>query len=113
MHELSVVESMVSVVLRHAAGNKAKEVTRINLVLGEASTVMEEPVRFYFDLVSKDTPAQGAELNFRRTPLMAECKKCGKEFEVVEYDFTCTECGGTDTEIVSGREFQVESIEIK
>ena len=113
MHELSVVESMVSIVLRHAALNKANGVTRINMVLGEMSTVMEEPVRFYFDMIAKETVAEGAELSFRRTPLVARCRKCGEEFDVVEYDFTCTGCGGDQTEIISGREFQVESIAIK
>lgn len=103
---------MMGVVLRHAEKNRAKEVTKINLVLGEMSTVMEEPVRFYFELLSKDTIAQGAELFFKRTPLMARCKKCDDEFKVIEYDFTCPKCKSNETEIVSGREFQVESIEI-
>jgi len=113
MHELSVVESMVSVVLRHADRNNAKRVRKINLVLGEASSVMEEPVRFYFDIISKDTAALGAELSFRKTPLMARCRGCGEEFRVVEFDFTCPACSGGDTEVTSGREFQVESIEIE
>lgn len=112
MHELSVVESMVGVVLRHAGMNRAEKVTKINLVLGEVSTVMEDPVRFYFDMISKDTVAEGAELVFKRTPLMARCNECGNEFKVVEFDFTCPECKGLETEVVSGREFQVESIEI-
>lgn len=112
MHELSVVESMMAIVLKHAEANKASEVKRINLVLGEMSTVMEEPVRFYFELISKDTIAQGADLLFKRTPLLASCSDCSSEFKVVEYDFTCPGCGGTETEVISGREFQVESIEI-
>ncbi|MBU4194858.1 MAG: hydrogenase maturation nickel metallochaperone HypA [Actinobacteria bacterium] len=113
MHELSVVESMVAIVLRHAELNKASSVARINMVLGEMSTVMEEPVRFYFNMIAKETVAEGAELSFIRTPLVARCRKCESEFDVVEYDFTCTGCGGDQTEIISGREFQVESIEIK
>ncbi|HEY5532108.1 MAG TPA: hydrogenase maturation nickel metallochaperone HypA [Candidatus Anoxymicrobiaceae bacterium] len=112
MHEMSVTESMLGVVLRHAESNKATSVTRINIVLGEFSTVMPESVQFYFDIIGKDTLAEGAELNFRRTKLASRCKDCGKEFEVVEYDFTCTKCKGENTEIISGREFQVESIEI-
>ncbi len=112
MHELGVTESMLDVVLRHAERNRATSVTRINLVMGESSTVMEESVRFYFEIIGKDTIAQGAELNFRRVPLKAKCPECGEEFQVVEYDFTCPGCKGTQTEIISGREFQVESIEI-
>ena len=112
MHELSVVESMVSVVLKHAERNRAREVTKINLVLGEVSTVMEEPVKFYFELIGRDTIAEGAELNFRRTPFTARCAECGHEFGIVEFDLRCPQCSGTETEITSGREFQVESIEI-
>jgi hydrogenase nickel incorporation protein HypA/HybF len=112
MHELSVTESMIGVVLRHAQANNATKVTRINMVLGDMSSVMEESVRFYFEIIAKDTIAQDAELDFRRTKLITKCSDCGKEFEVVEYDFTCPDCKVTRTEIISGREFQVESIEI-
>ena len=112
MHELSVTENMLGVVLRHAQANNATKVSRINMVLGDMSTVMEESVRFYFDIISKETIAEGAELNFTRTKLLGHCGLCGKEFEVVEFDFRCPECQGTETEIISGREFQVESIEI-
>lgn len=112
MHEMSVTESMMDVVLRHAERNNATQVTSINIVLGEFSTVMPESVQFYFDILSKGTIAEGAELNFRRTKLMARCEGCGNEFEVVEYDFTCPGCKGEKSEIISGREFQVESIEI-
>lgn len=112
MHELSVVESMLGIVLRHAERNRATSVTRINMVLGRMSSVMEEPIRFYFEIIGKDTIAEGAELCFKRTELIARCGSCGNEFQVEEYDFTCPECGGNDTDIVSGREFQVESIEI-
>jgi len=112
MHEMSVVESMMGVVLRHAEQNRASRVTKINLVLGEVSSVMEEPIKFYFDILSRETITEGAELVFRRTALMARCSQCGGEFKVEEFDFTCPDCKGTDTEITSGREFQVESIEI-
>ena len=113
MHELSVVESMVAVVLKHAEMNKASKVTKINLVLGEASTVMEEPVRFYFELLEKDTIAEGAELTFRRPALTSKCKDCGNEFKVIDFDFICPKCSSPETEITAGREFQVESIEIE
>jgi hydrogenase nickel incorporation protein HypA/HybF len=112
MHELSVTESMLGVVLRHAESNKATQVTRINMALGDMSTVMEESVRFYFDIIAKGTIAEGAELNFKRTKLIGRCGGCGKEFEVVEFDFRCPDCDANQTEIASGREFQVESIEV-
>lgn len=113
MHELSVVESMIAIVLKHAQANGARKVKKINLVLGEMSTIMEEPVRFYFEIIGKDTIAEGAELAFERKPLIAMCSSCGCEFGVSNYDFTCPKCGALDTEIISGREFRVDSIEIE
>ncbi len=113
MHELSVVESMVAIVLKHAELNRASSVKKINLVLGEVSTIMEEPVRFYFEIISKGTVAEGAELFFRRTPLMAECVTCGEQFKVIDYDLTCPRCKSNESKIISGREFRVESIEIE
>ncbi len=112
MHELSVVESMVGIVLKHAERNRARAVKKINLVLGEVSTVMEEPVRFYFEIISKGTIAEGAELFFKRTPLIGECGSCGERFKIVDYDLTCPKCNSDDCSIISGREFRVESIEI-
>ncbi len=112
MHELAVTESMLGIVLKHAQRSHTKKVTRINIVLGEISTVMEEPVRFYFGIISKDTMAEGAELFFRHIPLICRCRKCGEEFRVKEFDLTCPECGNAESEIISGREFKVESIEV-
>ena len=112
MHELAVTESMMGIVLKHAQRSNAKKVTKINMVLGEISTVMEDPVRFYFEMISKDTIAEEAELFFRRTPLMCRCGDCEEEFRVKEFDFTCPECGSAAVEVISGREFKVESIEV-
>lgn len=112
MHEMGVTEAMMDVVLRHAEKNNAQKVTRINLVMGEMSTVVPYSVNFYFDMLSKDTVAEGAQLNFRKVKFKAKCSDCGKKFKPEDYDITCPKCKGSNTEIIAGREFQVESIEI-
>jgi len=113
MHELGVTESIVSICLKHGMGNNAKRITKVNVKLGELTGIVDHYVAFYWDMVTKDTIAQGAELNFIKVPVVAHCPDCNEDFEVVEYDLTCPKCGTKDTELISGREFLVESIEIE
>lgn len=113
MHELGVTESIASICLRHAGANNARRVVKVNIKLGELTGIVDHYVAFYWDMVTKDTVAEGADLNFVRVPVVAYCPGCEEEFGVEEYDLTCPRCGRTDTDLVSGREFLVESIEIE
>jgi hydrogenase nickel incorporation protein HypA/HybF len=113
MHELAVTESIASICLRHAEQNQASRIIKVNIKLGELTGIVDHYVSFYWDMVTKDTVAEGAELNFIKIPIRASCPHCKKEFEVKEYDLTCPECGKGDGELVSGREFLVESMEIE
>ncbi len=113
MHELGVTESIAAICLKHAQANGARRVLKVNIKLGELTGIVDHYVSFYWDMVTKDTVAEGAELNFIKIPTVAYCPRCGREFGVEEYDLTCPGCGEADSELVSGREFLVESIEIE
>jgi len=113
MHELGATESIAAICLRHAQANKAKRVIKVNVKLGELTGIVDHYVAFYWDMVTKDTIAHEAELNFIKVPVVAHCPDCDEDFEVKEYDLTCPKCGRKDTELISGREFMVESIEIE
>jgi hydrogenase nickel incorporation protein HypA/HybF len=103
---------MLDLVLKQAEEAGAEKVGKINLVLGEMTGVVARSVRFYFDFLSKDTPAEGAELNFTEIPTTARCRDCHKEFELGEFDWTCPHCQGNNIEITGGKELFVESIEV-
>ncbi len=113
MHELGVTESIAAICLRHAQRNNARRIVKVNVRLGELAGIVDHYVSFYWDMVTRDTIAQGAELNFIKVPVVAHCRKCEEDFAVAEFDLTCPKCGEVDTELVSGREFTVESIEIE
>jgi len=113
MHELSITQSMLNLVLEQAEKARAKEVKKINLVIGEMTGVVDECVQFYFDFLSKGTLADGATISFSVVPTTARCRRCGKLFEVREFDWTCPHCRGNNIEIVAGKELFVESIEVE
>jgi hydrogenase nickel incorporation protein HypA/HybF len=113
MHELSVTQGMLEIVLRHAQQAGAERITQIHLVIGDLSSIVDDSVQFYFDFISQDTIAEGAQLVFQRTPATFRCWDCGNTFTPNERDFTCPQCGGMRVEVVAGNEFRVESIEVE
>lgn len=115
MHELSVTESILTIVLKHAQTHKAEKVIAINLKIGELSELVGDCIQHYFDYLSKGTIAEGAIIDVERSPIVFECKECAHTFEVSfkdSKDFACPRCGGIKSSLVSGREFYIKDITI-
>jgi hydrogenase nickel incorporation protein HypA/HybF len=113
MHELSVTESILAIVTRHATQAGAQRVTKINLVIGQLASIVDDSVQFYWDIIARDTLAEGAQLQFRRIPLEMLCLDCHSSFQPEPDCFTCPECNSNHLQITAGREFYVESIDVE
>ena len=113
MHELSVTQSMMDIVLQQAKDADAKKVTRINLVIGEMSGVVSDCVQFYFDFLKKGNAAENAVLNFKLIPVELKCRNCSVVFNPGESAWECVSCQSKDLEVVRGQESYVESIEVE
>ena len=113
MHELGITQSILSIALEKANEAQARKITKINLVIGELSGIVDDCVQFYFDLLSKDTIAAEASLSFERTPNKLQCRNCATVFSPNNLDWTCPNCHEANVEIISGRECRVDSIEVE
>jgi len=113
MHELSICESILDIMQEQAAEHGKSRVTRIKLVVGEMAGVVEDALRFSFEVVTKGTLAEGASLEIEVLPITARCKDCGREFGVEGYAFSCAHCGSPSIEVVSGRELMVEDMDLE
>jgi len=113
MHELTITQNVLSLALQHARRAGAGRITRINLSVGEISGIVDESVQFYFDLLSKDTPAEGAQISFTKLPACFRCRVCGAEFPMRDGDWSCPACQATGGQVVSGRQFYMDSIEVE
>ena len=113
MHELPVTQGILDVALKAAQDNHAQRISAVHLVIGELSSIVDDSVQFYFDLLSRDTIAAGATLHVRRIAATASCSDCGHGFAVhAPLTPVCPQCGGTQLRVSGGREFYVESIDI-
>ena len=113
MHELSITQSVLNIVTEHAERAAAQKVTTINLVLGELTGFVDDSIQFYFDMLSPGTLAEGAKLAIQRVPARIRCRACGAEFALGDSNWLCPTCGAVGGEVLDGRQFQVESIEVE
>ncbi len=112
MHELSVTESILEIALRHAQQANSNRVLALHLVIGQLSSIVDDSIQFYWDIISKDTPAEGARLEFTRLPARLRCQACELEYTPGE-DLTCPDCHSARVRVVAGNEFRLESIEVE
>ena len=56
---------------------------------------------------------EGAKLVFERRPAVCRCRECETDFHPEGFDWNCPACGEMAFEVVSGREFRIESIEVE
>jgi len=112
MHELSITESILDIALSHAKKAEATQVTAINIRIGRLSSIVDDSVQFYWDIISKDTIAAGARLNFERVPARMACLDCGNNYLLTGDLIPCPQCNSERVTVAGGDEFRLDSIEI-
>jgi hydrogenase nickel incorporation protein HypA/HybF len=113
MHELPVTESILRIALKHAETAGATRISEIYLVIGDLASIIDDSVSFYWDIVSKDTAAEGAKLIFKRIEAEFLCLECNDQFHPDGKDFTCPACSSQRVKVISGDEFAVEAIQVE
>jgi hydrogenase nickel incorporation protein HypA/HybF len=113
MHELPITENILEIALRHAKQANARKVKTIYLAIGEYASIVDDSVQFYWDMIAKDTIAEGAVLSFKRIPATLQCQDCSLRFTPNDDDFSCPDCNSQKIKVVSGNEFYLDAIDIE
>ena len=112
MHEAAITDSMVRLVLEQAQEHDAQVVRRVVVVVGAMSGVVPDSMRFYFEEFTRETMAEGAELEIRMVATKATCLSCAHDFALDDRLWICPACGDRRLDIVEGDELMVDSIEV-
>lgn len=115
MHELPITQRILDIVLEHARGRPIRKIVRIHLRIGALSDLENEWLQRYFHYISRGTLAERAELAVRRTPIVMLCRACARTFETTRDEWghaQCPTCPESRVELVSGREYMVENMEV-
>lgn len=113
MHEMGIALRIVEIATDSLPADlRAARVTKVNLKVGKLAAVVPESLRFCFDVAVKDSALEGAILSIEEVPVVARCKDCRAQWTIDEPVFVCQACQSGSLEILSGRELDIESIEI-
>ena len=113
MHELAIVQSIISIVNSESEKSGFDTVKEISLKIGEFSGIVPSCIREYFPIAAKGSKAEDAEILMEIIPAKFSCSDCGYEGAADRKDFCCPECRSTALKMISGREFFVESLKVE
>ena len=111
MHELSIAQSLLEIVNQEVAKHAISKVTTVKLKVGKLSAIEPTSLTFCFEILTKETIVEGAELVIDLVPVRGKCLGCGELFEVDGLLFTCPNCSGHNIKLTSGRELYIEEIQ--
>ncbi len=86
-------------------------VTKIQLLIGEASGYSFEVVKGYFDEASAGTVCEGAEVTVRKTALMLRCPNCNELFPKRLLQYNCPICNTPGNPTDAGKEMTIDFME--
>ncbi len=113
MHEVSIAQSLLDIAVRECKMAGYKKVNSISLLIGEASGVQIDSLRFAFDIIKKGTLAEDAELLITISPLTGKCVDCATTFypqgDIV---FECPNCKGNNFRMIKGNELDIVEIDV-
>lgn len=113
MHEMGIALQIIDIATASIPPDAGKvRIEKINLKIGKLAAVVPDSLRFCFEVAVKDTPLDGATLAITELPVVARCKDCGNQWTISNPAFSCENCHSGALEILSGRELDIESIEI-
>jgi hydrogenase nickel incorporation protein HypA/HybF len=113
MHELAVTESILDIAVKYAGQAEARRVTDLYLVIGRLSSIVDDSVQFYWDMLSENTLCAGSKLHFQRIPAELLCLECGNIYTLDSELSPCPACDSMKVKVTSGDQFFLDSIEIE
>jgi hydrogenase nickel incorporation protein HypA/HybF len=112
MHELSVCRALLGQVETLAREHRAKGVAKILLHIGPLAGVEPRLLQEAFPFARAGSIADTAELVIETQPIRVRCKRCAAESEAAANRLLCGACGDWQTQLISGDELLLASVEM-
>ena len=112
MHEYSIAQSIMQIVLSEAEKANARKVLKVSLGIGDLAGVFPDALSFCFDLLAKGTVAEDAKLIIEKVPIGGHCSHCNKTFRIENNLYICPICKTPNIKVTTGRELQINHLEI-
>lgn len=113
MHEITLCQRALEIVEQQAAEHGAARVTGVWLKVGAFSCVEPAALTFCFELVCRDTLAEGATLHIEEQQAECWCPGCQQYVRLLsQHVRRCPQCQSDELRIVADDGLQIQRIEI-
>ena len=113
MHEMGIALQIIEIAQKSIPADMAgSRVVKVNLTVGKLAAVVPDSLRFCFEVATQDTPLAGAKLIIDEKDVVAQCNECHNKWTIEGPAFSCPACSSGKIKILSGRELDIQSIEI-
>ncbi|WP_296895643.1 hydrogenase maturation nickel metallochaperone HypA [Thiobacillus sp.] len=113
MHELAVAQALVEQVEAVIAQHGATQARMIRVRIGPLAGVVPALLASAFPLAAAGSRAEHAELDLVAAPVKVRCQTCGAETEAAMNRLLCGACGDWHTQVISGDDLLLESVELE
>ncbi len=110
MHELGIISAMVKTIEQIVREQGLTQVQKLVLEVGELSGVVPRYMQECYPAAVYKTFMQDTVLELETVPGIVRCRMCGREFNAMQQDFHCPQCGGDDLEILSGNDVIIKEV---
>lgn len=91
----------------------AERLLGVTLRIGDMTEAIEDALVFAWDALIEDDPyVRDAKLSVIMVHPKSRCLECGAEYEHDRFSMFCPQCDSFATELIEGRELQIDSIEV-
>jgi hydrogenase nickel incorporation protein HypA/HybF len=109
---MALAMSVLQIVEETARRHDARCVSAVCLEIGGLSHVEPDALRFSFDIVTRNSLAEGARLEIVITEGRAWCMRCSETVALERLGDPCPGCGRYQLQVTGGDDMRVRDIEI-
>ncbi len=122
MHEFSFAYDIFKIAEATALKYNANKISQVYLEIGELTLIVPELLKRSFEMATKGSIAEGAELKIEIVPGKIKCRDCSKVSTVTLSEesyltglqlFQCRHCQSKNTEIIEGKKANIKNIKIQ
>ncbi len=113
MHESSLAQNILAVVLQKAEEASARRVIAVKGWVAETEALHPASLDFHFQARAVGTPAEGAKLELRCVHVEAKCTQCATVFLPDHHVLLCSNCGSTAAQLLGPTGVAVETMQVE
>jgi hydrogenase nickel incorporation protein HypA/HybF len=113
VHELAVAQALVEQVDAVIDQHNASAASLIRVRIGPLAGVVPELLASAFPLAAAGSRMERAVLDLVAAPVKVRCQTCGLDTEAAMNRLICGACGDWHTQVISGDELLLESVELE